>query len=40
MPWMPTLFVRATGIPAPLTVAVRHGFQTLDKELPVFDVKT
>ena len=40
MPWMPTLFVRPTGSPAPLTVAVRLEFQILDNELQVFNVKT
>jgi predicted permease len=39
-PWMPTLFVRADKNSAQLTAAVRQTFQTLDKDLPVFNVKT
>jgi predicted permease len=39
-PWMPTLYVRTTGAPAPLIASVRKIFQALDKNLPVFNVKT
>jgi predicted permease len=38
-PWMPTLFVRASGNPTPLIAAVRRQFQALDKDLPVFNIK-
>src|SRR5262245_39556433 len=39
-PWMPTLHVRATNSATALTAAVRQVFQELDKDLPVFNVKT
>jgi predicted permease len=39
-PWMPTLHVRTTNSTAALTAAVRQVFQALDKDLPVFNVKT
>jgi predicted permease len=39
-PWMPTLFVRADKNTAQGAAAVRQTFQTLDKDLPVFNVKT
>jgi ABC-type antimicrobial peptide transport system permease subunit len=39
-PWMPTLFVQTTNNTAALTAAVRQTFQGLDKDLPVFNVKT
>ncbi len=39
-PWMPTLFVRATKTTNPLVAAVRREIQALDKDLPVFNVKT
>src|SRR5262245_10345688 len=39
-PWMPTLHVRTTNSATALTAAVRQAFQGLDKDLPVFNVKT
>jgi predicted permease len=39
-PWMPTLHVRGEGSALPPVAAVRQVFQALDKELPVFNVKT
>src|SRR5262249_44539235 len=39
-PWMPTLYVRTNNNTASLTAAVRQTFQALDKDLPVFNVKT
>jgi predicted permease len=39
-PWMPTLYVRTTNSATALTTAVRQAFQGLDKDLPVFNVKT
>jgi len=36
-PWMPTLYVRTAGTQTSLTAAVLHEFQTLDKDLPVFN---
>ena len=39
-PWMPTLFVRAAGDSTSLIAAVRQQFQALDKDLPVFNIKT
>lgn len=39
-PGMPTLLVHATGGSSYLVSAVRHEFDVLDKELPVFNVKT
>jgi ABC-type antimicrobial peptide transport system permease subunit len=39
-PWMPTLYVRAAGTQTSLTAAVLQEFRTLDKDLPVFNIKT
>ncbi len=39
-PWMPTLYVRATNAITPLTASIRQTFQGLDKDLPVFNIKT
>jgi predicted permease len=39
-PWMPTLHVRGEASALPPVAAVRQVFQALDKELPVFNVKT
>jgi len=39
-PWMPTLHVRTTNNTTALAAAVRQTFQALDKDLPVFNVKT
>ncbi len=39
-PWMPTLYVLTTNNTTALTAAVRQTFQALDKDLPVFNVKT
>jgi predicted permease len=39
-PWMPTLHVRGEGSALPPVAAVRQVFQALDKDLPVFNVKT
>lgn len=38
-PWMPTLFVCAAQTQTSLT-AVLQEFRTLDKDLPVFNIKT
>ena len=38
--WMPTLYVRTTDNTTALAAAVRQTFQALDKDLPVFNVKT
>jgi predicted permease len=39
-PWMPTLHVRGERRSLPPVAAVRQVFQALDKDLPVFNVKT
>jgi predicted permease len=39
-PWMPTLYVRAAGTQTSLTATVLQEFRTLDKDLPVFNIKT
>jgi predicted permease len=39
-PGMPTLLVHSAGNPAHLSGAVRRQFDLLDKDLPVFNVKT
>src|SRR5207253_7611854 len=38
--WMPTLYERTTDNTTALTAADRQTFQALDKDLPVFNVKT
>jgi predicted permease len=38
--WMPTLYVRTASNTTALTAAIRQTFQDLDKDLPVFNVKT
>jgi ABC-type antimicrobial peptide transport system permease subunit len=39
-PWMPTLYVRTAGTQTSLTAAVLQEFRTLDKDLPMFNIKT
>jgi predicted permease len=39
-PWMPTLYVRTAGTQTAQTAAVLQEFRTLDKDLPVFNIKT
>jgi predicted permease len=39
-PWMPTLYLRINNSTPALAAAVRQVFQELDKDLPIFDVKT
>jgi predicted permease len=39
-PWMPTLFVRTTGSATFLVAEVRREIEVLDRDLPVFNVKT
>jgi predicted permease len=39
-PWMPTLYVRTSNSTPALTAAIQQVFQELDKDLPVFGVKT
>jgi predicted permease len=39
-PWMPTLHVRTANNATALTAPIRQIFQALDKDLPVFNVKS